>query len=67
MDPDGHSPDCDFISAVEVLFEEFVEEHPKATAMINKIAAIFNNLLILHLLSWWSRKSSEKRSFYEPV
>jgi hypothetical protein len=51
MDPEGHSPDCDFISAVGALFEVLVEEQPKATATINNIAASFNKFLIFHLLS----------------
>ena len=49
MDPEGHSPVCD-CAVVEVLFEAFVEEHPKATATINKTATIFVKLLILDLL-----------------
>jgi hypothetical protein len=49
MDPEGHSPVCDFTS-VEVLFEDLDEAQPKTIAMINKTATILVNLLILDLL-----------------
>jgi hypothetical protein len=47
MDPEGHSPVCDF-AAVEVV-EDLDEAQPKTIAMINKTAANFVNLLILDL------------------
>jgi hypothetical protein len=48
MDPEGHSPVCDFVAAVVV--EDLDEAQPKTIAIINKTATNFVNLLILDLL-----------------
>jgi hypothetical protein len=48
MDPEGHSPVCDFAAAVVV--EDLDEAQPKTIAIINKTATNFVNLFIFDLL-----------------
>jgi hypothetical protein len=48
MDPEGHSPVCDF-EAVAAGAEDLDEAHPKTIAMINKTATNFVKFFILNL------------------